>query len=113
LQEALAKNPNFPATLINVIACAKYKNKPAELIGRYMERLTQVAPNCGWLKDVSSKDAEFDTLAAQYTCWCMRFLVAGAAMVSFHVLASCWKRKQTDLCIGEKANFPFVSAERT
>jgi coatomer subunit epsilon len=68
LQEALAKNPNFPATLINVIACAKYKNKPAELIGRYMERLTQVAPNCGWLKDVSSKDAEFDTLAAQYTC---------------------------------------------
>jgi coatomer subunit epsilon len=68
LQEALAKNPNFPATLINVIACSKYKNKPSELVARYMERLTQVAPDSAWLKDVQAKEAEFDMLAAQYAC---------------------------------------------
>lgn len=64
LQEALAKNPNFPATLINVATSAKYKNKPAELVRRYMERLGQVAPNCEWLIEHAAKEAEFDSLSA-------------------------------------------------
>jgi coatomer subunit epsilon len=64
LQEALVKNPNFPATLINVIACAKYKNKPSELVDRYLERLNQVAPGCEWIRDYNAKEAEFAVLSA-------------------------------------------------
>lgn len=63
LQEALAKNSNFPATLINVVTSAKYKNKPAELVRRYLERLGQVAPNCEWLREFTAKEAEFDSLS--------------------------------------------------
>lgn len=64
LQEALAKNPNFPATLINVATSAKYKNKPTELVRRYMERLGEVAPTCEWLAEYAAKEAEFDSLSA-------------------------------------------------
>jgi coatomer subunit epsilon len=64
LQEALAKNPNFPSTLINVVTCAKYRNKPAELVRRYLERLMEVAPSCEWLRDFHAKEAEFDALSA-------------------------------------------------
>lgn len=63
LQEALAKNPNFPATLINVITVANYKNKPVELVRRYMERLTQVAPDSPWVVDYAAKQAEFSALS--------------------------------------------------
>lgn len=65
LQEAISKNPNHAETLINTVACAKYKNKPAELVGRYVERLTQIAPGCAWLEDMSTKENEFASLASR------------------------------------------------
>lgn len=65
LQEAISKNPNHAATLINAVTCAKYKNKPVELVGRYVERLTQVAPGCAWLEDFSGKEQEFDVLCSR------------------------------------------------
>lgn len=64
LQEALVKNPNCVNTLINVIACAKYRNKPAELVARYFEQLGRVAPGNAWLKEYLAKEQEFDNLAA-------------------------------------------------
>ncbi len=65
LQEALSKNPNCASTLINAIATARYRNKPAELISRYFEQLARVAPSNKWLKEYSEKEKEFDALAAQ------------------------------------------------
>lgn len=64
LQEALVKNPNCVNTLINAIACAKYRNKPQELVKRYFEQMKRVAPENGWLRDYVAKEEEFDTLAA-------------------------------------------------
>ncbi len=63
LQEALSKNPNCANTLINVIACAKYRNKPQELVARYFEQLHRVAPSNEWLADYVAKEQEFDSLA--------------------------------------------------
>mmetsp|Transcript_16014 Transcript_16014/g.32201 ORF Transcript_16014/g.32201 Transcript_16014/m.32201 type:complete len:300 (+) Transcript_16014:215-1114(+) len=66
LQEALAKNPNNPETLINVIACAKHKQKPAELVSRYLAQLRTVAPGHRWLLGYDAFEEQFNTLAAQY-----------------------------------------------
>lgn len=65
LQEALSKNPNFPVTLINVTSCAQFKNKPLELVSRYVQRLTEVSPACAWLTEMTEKRNEFDSLAAR------------------------------------------------
>jgi len=67
LKEALTKNPNCATTLINVICSSKYKNKPAELIGRYFAQLKLVAPSNEWLLDYTRKEAEFDALAERLT----------------------------------------------
>lgn len=65
LQEALSKDPSCPPTLINAIATARHRNKPAELVARYLEQLARVAPTNTWLKEYMAKEAEFDALAAQ------------------------------------------------
>jgi coatomer subunit epsilon len=65
LREALNKNSTYPTTLINVITCAKYKNKPPELVARYMGALKEHAPNSPWLLDTQAKEVEFDTIASQ------------------------------------------------
>lgn len=65
LQEALSKNPNYPSTLINAVITARYRNKPAELISRYLEQLQKVNGKSKWLQEYNEKEAEFDALAAQ------------------------------------------------
>ena len=65
LQEALSKNPNCSSTLINAVVTARYRNKPTELISRYFEQLTRVAPSNAWLNAYTEKEKEFDALAAQ------------------------------------------------
>mmetsp|Transcript_13068 Transcript_13068/g.32278 ORF Transcript_13068/g.32278 Transcript_13068/m.32278 type:complete len:295 (+) Transcript_13068:39-923(+) len=66
LQEALAKNPKNPDTLVNVIACAMHKQKPAELVERYIAQLRTVAPAHPWLAKLDSFEAEFARVAATY-----------------------------------------------
>lgn len=63
LKEALTKNPSCPTSLVNVICSSQYKNKPAELIGRYFAQLSHVAPSNAWLVDYNRKIEEFDELA--------------------------------------------------
>lgn len=67
LKEALSKNPNCSTSLINVISCSAYKNKPAELIMRYFTQLGNVDGDNPWLDDHKRKENEFDKLAAQLT----------------------------------------------
>lgn len=65
LSEALTKNPNCAASLVNVICSSNYKNKPAELVSRYFAQLSRVAPSNHWLCEYNNKEAEFDQLAKQ------------------------------------------------
>lgn len=65
LSEALTKNPNCPASLVNAICTSKYKNKPAELVSRYFAQLERVDASNEWLVHYRKKEAEFDQLAEQ------------------------------------------------
>lgn len=65
LQEALSKNPNCAATLVNVIVCSKYRNKQPELVTRYFDQLKKVAPSNPWLKEYGEKEQLFDELATR------------------------------------------------
>jgi coatomer subunit epsilon len=65
LREALNKNPSYPTTLVNVFTCAKYKNKPPELVARYLDALKEISPNSAWLLDMNRKEVEFDALATK------------------------------------------------
>lgn len=65
LSEALTKNPNCSASLINVICSSAYRNKPAELVSRYFSQLTHVSQSNSWLLEYNRKAAEFDQLAQQ------------------------------------------------
>lgn len=65
LQEALSKDQACVPTLINAIATARHRNKPSELVARYLEQLSLVAPRNSWLVNYQAKEHEFDTLAAQ------------------------------------------------
>eukprot|EP00171_Calliarthron_tuberculosum_P010452 IDg10452t1 len=65
LQEALSKDQSCIPTLINAIATARHRNKPAELVARYLGQLARVAPRNSWLLNYQAKEHEFDTLAAQ------------------------------------------------
>ena len=66
LQEALAKDQNVAATLINSVVCAKYRNKHSELVQRYLNQLRTVAPEEPWLKDIDAKSTELDRIASAF-----------------------------------------------
>lgn len=65
LSEALTKNPSCVISLINSIATAPARNKPAQLVQRYFQQLVSVAPHSKWLNQYRQKESEFDQIAQQ------------------------------------------------
>jgi len=66
LSSASASSSPDPDTLINLIVCAQYLNKPQETIHRYMTQLQTVAPNHPWFQSYQQMDSEFDQLSSTY-----------------------------------------------
>jgi len=64
LQEALSKNPANPDTLVNMIAVAQHRQKPAELVKRYRDKLTEVAPQHTALAAYNAASNLLDALIA-------------------------------------------------
>ncbi|XP_017770751.1 PREDICTED: coatomer subunit epsilon [Nicrophorus vespilloides] len=67
LHEALDKDPNYPDTLINMIVLAHCTGKEAEVSNRYLSQLKESHSEHPYLKDLQTKEMEFERLCTQYT----------------------------------------------
>jgi len=66
LLKALSKNASDPQTLQNLIVCAQHTRKAAEVVTRYMNTLSRVAPSCPLLQRRSQAEAQFDKHAPSF-----------------------------------------------
>jgi len=63
LNDALLKNGSDADTLANLATCLPHLAKPPELAARYQTQLKSVAPNHGWVTDMTAMGAAFDRAA--------------------------------------------------
>ncbi|CAK4103280.1 unnamed protein product [Aphanomyces euteiches] len=66
LTEAVAKDPSFEDTYINLIAVAQHLKKDQATIQQYLAQLQLIAPANPWLEAYSRLNSGFDRLAATY-----------------------------------------------
>jgi len=67
LQEALDKDPNNAATLINLFMNSNFVGKTPEVASRYLSQLKDAHPNHEFVQNYYKKEAEFDRVAKLFT----------------------------------------------
>ncbi|KAJ1476206.1 coatomer epsilon subunit-domain-containing protein [Baffinella frigidus] len=66
LLKALSKNATDPHTLQNLVVCAQHTRKTNEVVGRYLNTLTRIAPSCPLLQRRGKAESAFDQHAAHF-----------------------------------------------
>ena len=66
LQEALAKAPADPDTLINLIALTEAQGRPGEAAAKYLPALREAAPGHVYLKQLDIVHGTFDRVATAF-----------------------------------------------
>ncbi|CAH0558799.1 unnamed protein product [Brassicogethes aeneus] len=66
LQEALDRDPNYPDTLINMIALNRHLGKGPEIGNRYLSQLKDGHANHPYIKDLKQKETDFERICLQY-----------------------------------------------
>ncbi|KAF2350402.1 Exostosin C-terminal [Trinorchestia longiramus] len=67
LQEALDKDPNCADILVNLMVLAHHTVKPSEVASRYLAQLRDSHSTHEVVRDLRTKEEEFDRIVKQYT----------------------------------------------
>jgi len=67
LQEALDKDPNNAATLINLFMNSSFVGKAPEVASRYLSQLKDAHPNHEFVQNYYKKESDFDRVEKQFT----------------------------------------------
>jgi len=66
LQEAQDKDNNCAETLVNSVVLSQHLGKPAEVTARYVSQLKESHGQHPWVRELVTKEAEFDRLCLSY-----------------------------------------------
>ena len=67
LQEALEKDSNNTDTLVNMVVLCQLSGKAPEVCNRYLNQLTDSAPDHYLVKEMQAKERDFNSIAKMYT----------------------------------------------
>lgn len=67
LQEALEKDSNNTDTLVNMVVLCQLSGKASEVCNRYLNQLTDSAPDHYLVREMQAKERDFNSLAKMYS----------------------------------------------